>query len=97
MTIQLNNIIGGKQESVRAVMPFHNPATGANLGTAPRSSEADVNRAVRAAAEARLGWRDTVPRQRALLRLADLVEEHADNFLDAEVFNTGKPRAVHVS
>ena len=38
-------------------------------------------------------WRDSTPadRQRALLKLADAMEKRADEFVDVESENTGKP------
>jgi betaine-aldehyde dehydrogenase len=55
-----------------------------------------VDAAVGAASDAFVGWRRTTPaqRQRSLLQLADLVEVHAEELLDCEVRNTGKPRAL---
>ena len=46
-----------------------------------------------AAARAFESWRDTTPgeRQRALLRIADAIEEHAEELVAAECRNTGKP------
>lgn len=92
----LTNIIGGRSVSSSASMEFHDPATGAVLGDSPQSSAAEVDAAVGAASDAFVGWRRTTPaqRQRALLHLADLVELHAEELLDCEVRNTGKPRAL---
>jgi betaine-aldehyde dehydrogenase len=69
------------------------PSTGAVFATAPVSGPEDVDRAYGAAATAFEGWRDTTPadRQRALLRLADLVESHAEDLVALESRNTGKP------
>ncbi len=69
------------------------PATGVEYATAPVGRDAEVGRACTAAAEAFGGWRDSTPaqRQRALLRLADLVEQHAERLAGAEIRNTGKP------
>jgi betaine-aldehyde dehydrogenase len=69
------------------------PSTGAVFATAPLSSEADVDTAMRAAAEAFDTWRDTTPaeRQRALLRIADAIESRGKELVDAECQNTGKP------
>ena len=69
------------------------PSTGAVFATAPVSGPEDVDRAYGAAATAFEGWRDTTPadRQRALLRLADLVESHAEELVALESRNTGKP------
>jgi len=75
------------------------PATGEVFATAPVSGPADVDRATRAAEKAFETWRDSTPseRQRALLKLADAVEAHADELVDIEVRNTGKPRALTAS
>jgi betaine-aldehyde dehydrogenase len=75
------------------------PSTGEVFGTAPVSGPEDVDRAYAAAAEAFETWGRTTPaeRQRALLRLADLVEEHADELVALESQNTGKPLALTAS
>jgi betaine-aldehyde dehydrogenase len=70
-----------------------NPATGETFATAPASREADVEAAFRAAEKAFETWRDSTPseRQLALLRLADAIEERAEELVRAESENTGKP------
>ncbi|GFH35429.1 gamma-aminobutyraldehyde dehydrogenase [Streptomyces pacificus] len=70
-----------------------NPATGEAYATSPLSGRADVDAAMAAAAAAFPGWRDTTPaeRQRALLKIADAVEERAEELIAAESENTGKP------
>jgi betaine-aldehyde dehydrogenase len=75
------------------------PSTGEVFGTAPVSGADDVDRAYAAAAAAFDTWRDVTPsdRQRALLKLADLVEEHADELVRLESQNTGKPIALTAS
>src|SRR6185437_58181 len=75
------------------------PATGEVFAAAPVSGEADVDRAMQAAATAFEKWRDTTPseRQLALLRFADAVEARTDELVDAEVRNTGKPRGLTAS
>src|SRR3712207_6194021 len=76
----LRNVVGG--EHVDAVdgrsMDLVDPTTGEVFGSAPMSGAEDVDRAYAAASTAFESWRDTTPsdRQRALLRLAGLVEEH---------------------
>jgi betaine-aldehyde dehydrogenase len=69
------------------------PSTGEVFGTAPVSSEEDVDRAYGAAARAFESWRDTTPseRQRALLKFADAMESRAEDIIAAECENTGKP------
>lgn len=71
------------------------PSTGQVFATAPESGQADVDNAYRAAEAGFDTWRDTAPkdRQRALLRLADAIEAHADDLVAAECENTGKPVA----
>ena len=70
-----------------------NPATGEAFATSPASGQADVDRAFDAAEKAFETWRDSTPseRQLALLRLADRIEENAQELVRAESENTGKP------
>ncbi|CAG6391628.1 gamma-aminobutyraldehyde dehydrogenase [Streptomyces cocklensis] len=70
-----------------------NPVTGQAYATAPLSGAADVDAAMAAAAAAFPGWRDTTPsdRQKALLRIADAIEERAAEIVAVESENTGKP------
>lgn len=69
------------------------PTTGDPYATAPLSAQSDVDAAMAAAAAAFPAWRDTTPaeRQKALLKIADAVEERAEELIAAEVRNTGKP------
>ena len=75
------------------------PSTGEVFATAPVSSEDEVDAAVASAADAFQGWRDTTPAERslALLRIADAIEARADQFVEAESQNTGKPIALTMS
>jgi betaine-aldehyde dehydrogenase len=70
-----------------------NPATGEELAQAPRSTQEDVDAAVGAARAAFDTWSRTTPQERqlALLKLADLIEEHADELAEIEARNAGKP------
>jgi betaine-aldehyde dehydrogenase len=72
------------------------PSTGETFADAPLSGEADVDAAMRAAADGFEGWRDSTPsdRQKALLKIADAVEARADDLVAAESQNTGKPLAL---
>lgn len=76
--------------------PVLNPATGEVIAHAPRSSGADVNRAVDAAERAFEQWSTTPPSERALalIRLADAIEEHAEELATLESDNAGKPIAA---
>jgi len=72
------------------------PVHGSVFGTAPLSDADDVARAYDAAAAARHEWGRSTPsqRQQALLRLADLMTEHADDLVEAEAQNTGKIKSL---
>ncbi len=76
-----------------------NPATGEAYATAPLSRAADIDAAMRAAERAFERWRDATPSERslALIRLADAVENRADELVALEVENTGKPIALTAS
>lgn len=70
-----------------------NPATEETLGQVPVSGAEDVDRAVKAAHAAFEGWSATPPgeRARALLKLADLLEDNAEELAQLESKNVGKP------
>jgi betaine-aldehyde dehydrogenase len=99
--LELRNFVGG--EHVDATdgrrMDLVDPSTGEVFASAPVSGPEDVDRAYAAAAAAFETWRETTPaeRQRALLRLADLVEEHGDELVALESRNTGKPTGLTAS
>jgi malonate-semialdehyde dehydrogenase (acetylating)/methylmalonate-semialdehyde dehydrogenase len=60
--------------------PVFNPATGASSTSVELASRATVERAIASAAQAFPAWRDTPPlkRARVMMRLRDLLEQHAD-------------------
>ncbi len=90
----LNNFIDGESAPFGGERePVLNPATGEVLAHAPISSAEDVDRAVRAARGAFESWSNTTPAQRAqaLLKLADLIEEHGGEIARIEALNAGKP------
>jgi betaine-aldehyde dehydrogenase len=72
------------------------PVTGTAYANAPLSGARDIDAACTAAAAAFEIWSDTTPseRQLALLRIADAIEQRAQELVDAECANTGKPRAM---
>jgi len=72
------------------------PSTGEEYERAPVSGPADVDAALRTAAEAFPAWRDATPAERslALLRFAGAIEARAEEFIEAESRNTGKPVAM---
>ena len=71
-----------------------NPANGDVIADMPLSGEEDVNRAVAAARAAFPGWSTSPPGERAtaMLKLADILDEHADEIADLEAADAGKPR-----
>src|SRR5215212_5726335 len=85
---RLQNFVGGKhiEAGDGRASDLVNPATG----------DADVDRAFETAVKAFETWRDSTPseRQLALLRLADAIEERAEELVRAESENTGKPYSL---
>lgn len=94
----LQNFVGGASVPTAdgRTSEVVDPTTGEAYATAPVSGAADVDAAFRSAAEAFEGWRDATPaeRQLALLRVADAMEQRADEFVRTESRNTGKPLAL---
>lgn len=92
------NLVGGKWiDSVDGqVDEIVDPATEEVIATVPKSTAADVDRAVNAARDALGDWSETTPAERStmLLRLADAVEANADELIRLESRNVGKPMAV---
>ncbi len=90
---QWTDATGGETQAVV------NPATGEVMAEVPKATEADVERAVAAARKAFESWGETTPRERSelLLKLADALIEHGDEFGDLESENVGKPRALFMS
>src|SRR5467141_2500451 len=74
-------------------MEVLNPATGETIAEVPRSSAEDVDRAVQAAKKALPEWLETTPGERAemLLKLADALDQHAEELAELESQNVGKP------
>ncbi|MGI9006466.1 MAG: gamma-aminobutyraldehyde dehydrogenase [Streptosporangiaceae bacterium] len=94
----LRNFVNGEfvAAASEAVSEVVDPATGEAYATAPVSAERDVDGALRAAAAAFETWRDTTPAERslALLKFADAIEARAEDLIEAESRNTGKPIAM---
>ncbi|HEV7750685.1 MAG TPA: aminobutyraldehyde dehydrogenase [Baekduia sp.] len=93
--LPLRNFIDGEfvEAAEGATTPVLNPATGEEIGQAQASGQADVDRAVAAARRAFPAWAATPPGERALalLKLADLIEDHGDELATLEADNAGKP------
>ncbi|HWS51865.1 MAG TPA: gamma-aminobutyraldehyde dehydrogenase [Microbacterium sp.] len=99
--MSLRNFIGGRPMPVRGSgsMPLIDPATEEVYGSVPVSDGSDVDAAYAAASAAFPIWRETTPadRQLALFRIADEMQERAEEFADLESRDTGKPRASLVA
>ncbi|MFD9078808.1 aminobutyraldehyde dehydrogenase [Streptomyces erythrochromogenes] len=93
-TTVLNHIAGADRPATTGeTMALTDPATGRTHRHAPRSGRADTDAACAAATAAYAHWSTTTPavRQRALLGIADAIEEHAEALVAAETGDTGKP------
>jgi betaine-aldehyde dehydrogenase len=90
----VHNVIDGKPcDAISgARSELVEPVRGSVFASAPLSAAEDVAAAYDAAGRARRAWGTATPsqRQQALLKIADLVAEHADDLVAAEVANTGK-------
>jgi phenylacetaldehyde dehydrogenase len=78
--------------------PTYNPATGEVLANVAEGDKEDINRAV-AAARAAFDtgrWSKITPSQRGKMiwKLADLIEQHAEEFAQLESLDNGKPLAI---
>jgi len=92
------NFIDGRWQPAidGAVDEVKNPSTGEVIGQVPSSSAADVDAAVRAAAEAFPGWSERTPRERSELlhQVADIVADNIEELSELESVNVGKPRSM---
>ncbi len=88
-------VVGGERMLAAdgAVVETWNPATGELLGSFPDAGPADVDRAVQAARTAFPVWRALGPQRRGDLmnRLADVIDEHAEELLGLDVAENGTP------
>ncbi len=100
-TRQLENFIGGKRAATTggAAHDVKNPATGEPIASMGISGQADVDAAVEAATAAFAEWSQATPseRSRALLRIADELEERGEELSRLESENAGKPLALTIS
>jgi 1-pyrroline dehydrogenase len=92
---QYKAFIGGEwADSVSGeTMEVINPATGDVIAEVPRCNADDVDRAVEAAKQALPEWLDKTPKDRSELlhKLADVLEENAEELAQLESVNVGKP------
>jgi betaine-aldehyde dehydrogenase len=98
---RLENFIGGERVAPQSgqYVELVSPVTGQPYIEAPASDARDVDAAVRAAERAFPAWKRTTPSQRSLmmLKIADVLEAHADELVALEAANCGKIVAVTAS
>jgi len=93
-------LIGGKFVSAASgkTFPVYNPATGDVITHVPEAEAEDVNRAVAAARKAfdEGPWTKMSPseRGRILWKVAELIEQHNDEFAELESLDNGKPFSI---
>ena len=96
-----SNVIGGELVAAASGTTYEvvDPSTGQVYARAPLSGAEDVDRAYAAAATAFEAWGETTPqeRARALLHIADAIDARADEIVDVEVRDTGKPVGLTAS
>jgi 1-pyrroline dehydrogenase len=97
---QQKQFIGGEfvDSASGETMEVLNPSTGEVIAEVPRGTEEDVERAVAAAQSAWSEWQSKTPKDRMelLLRLADVIDENAEELARLESLNVGKPWWVAV-
>jgi len=95
-TVTRNKIfVGGSWTDAAegGTMEVLNPATGETIAEVPACTAADVDAAVEAAGQALPEWLESTPAERAelLLKLADVLDENAEELAGIESRNVGKP------
>jgi 1-pyrroline dehydrogenase len=95
---QHKNFVGGEWVDAAdgGTMEVLNPATGETIAEVPSGTAADVDRAVEAAKKALPEWLETTPQERSelLLKLAQVIEDNAEELAQLESQNVGKPLAA---
>jgi betaine-aldehyde dehydrogenase len=96
-----NNYINGKEVAAQdgRTTPVIDPVTGKQYANAALSGPADVDSAMKAAADAFESWKHSTPsvRQKAINDIADAMEANMTELIESEIENTGKPRAITFS
>ncbi len=96
---QILNFINGEYVSAKSGKTFENrsPVDNSIVGIVSEAGEPEIDAAVKAAHAALDGpWRsmDTAKRSELLYAVADEINRRFNDFLDAEVADTGKPHAL---
>ncbi|MCG8709137.1 aminobutyraldehyde dehydrogenase [Brenneria sp. 4F2] len=87
-------LIDGQQVAGQGeALAVFNPASGERIASIAQADLQQVDAAVKAADAAFTQWGKTTPKDRAayLLKIADIIEEHAEEFARLESLNCGKP------
>ncbi|GGV33127.1 2-hydroxymuconic semialdehyde dehydrogenase [Actinomadura cremea] len=95
--MKAEHYVGGVFRSDGPAFPLIAPADGSELGSVPEAPREVVDDAVAAARGALRGaWGTTAAEERAaaLRKIADGIQARFDEFVDAEVADTGKPREL---
>jgi betaine-aldehyde dehydrogenase len=95
--LSLSSIIDGAAVAPSGEpLPLVDPTTGESVGEYRGNSSAEVDAAFASARRAFATWKRSTPatRQKLLLELAAALEARVEEFVDAEVQLTGKPRAA---
>src|SRR5215475_13957311 len=93
-------LVGGKWVAAASgkTFPVYNPATGTVMAQVAEADREDVDRAVQAARRAFDSgpWAKMTGSQRGRLmwKLAELIEQHLEEFAELEPIDNGKPLAV---
>ncbi|HEX6352907.1 aldehyde dehydrogenase family protein [Actinophytocola sp.] len=100
VSVPASLLIGGDWTAAGDGAEFetHDPATGSPLGVVAEAGQSDVDAAVGAARAAfeDPAWRTMPPaaRARLLWRVADLIEQHADEIAELETRDQGQPIGI---
>ena len=99
MSVEARHFIDGAFTAGSGNRSFENfnPATGASLGMVPEGGKGEIDAAVRAARAALIGpWGALSEADRASLlhKVADGITARFDEFLAAEISDTGKPKSL---
>jgi betaine-aldehyde dehydrogenase len=97
----LQNFINGEfvTPAGTELLDIINPTNGEVVAQSPVSVESDVDDAMAAAAAAFKTWKHATPsrRQLLLLKLADAMEAHSEELVEAQHRNTGQVREMNAS
>ncbi|MFL5929405.1 MAG: aminobutyraldehyde dehydrogenase [Gaiellaceae bacterium] len=79
-----------------ATIDVINPATGESIGAVPNMTADEVDEAVERAKQALPGWLDATPKERSelLYKLAQIIDDNAEELAQIESRNVGKPLMV---